>query len=72
VPDDPDGAYDFGLGAGFYVDATQSPFAANYRMESYIVSDLPEVIAEEFHADMGPPGVSPAIPWAGTARSPWR
>src|SRR5205085_11741138 len=34
VPDDPDGAYDFGLGAGFYVDATQAPFAANYRMES--------------------------------------
>ena len=57
VPDDPDGAYDFGLGAGFYLDATQAPFAANYRMESYIVSELPEVIAEEFNADMGRQGI---------------
>ncbi len=57
VPDDPDGAYDFGLGAGFYVDATQAPFAANYRMESYIVSELPEVIAEAFNADMGRQGI---------------
>jgi hypothetical protein len=32
VPDDPTGAYDFGLGAGFYVDATEEPFASNYRM----------------------------------------
>ena len=58
VPDDPDGAYDFGLGAGFYVDATQAPFAANYRMESYIASELPEVIAEEFHADMDRQGLT--------------
>jgi S-formylglutathione hydrolase len=58
VPDDPDGAYDFGLGAGFYVDATQAPFAANYRMESYIVSELPEVIAEAFHADMDRQGLT--------------
>ncbi|HEX7946194.1 MAG TPA: alpha/beta hydrolase-fold protein, partial [Phenylobacterium sp.] len=36
VPDDPDGAYDFGLGAGFYLDATQPPWSANYRMGSYI------------------------------------
>jgi S-formylglutathione hydrolase len=53
VPDDSDGAYDFGLGAGFYVDATEQPWAANYRMESYIVSELPEVIAGNFAADMG-------------------
>jgi hypothetical protein len=32
VPDDPTGAYDFGLGAGFYVAATEEPFASNYRM----------------------------------------
>src|ERR1700759_4691925 len=32
VPDDPAGAYDFGLGAGFYVNATEAPYAANYRM----------------------------------------
>jgi S-formylglutathione hydrolase len=30
VPDDPDGAYDFGLGAGFYVDATVEPFSRHY------------------------------------------
>jgi len=47
VPDDPQGAWDFGLGAGFYVDATQPPWSANYRMESYIVSELPELVAAE-------------------------
>ena len=36
VPGDPAGLYDFGLGAGFYVDATQPPFARNYRMWSYV------------------------------------
>lgn len=45
VPDDPDGAWDFGLGAGFYVDATQAPWAANYRMKSYIEDELPAVLA---------------------------
>jgi S-formylglutathione hydrolase len=52
VPDDPDGAWDFGLGAGFYLDAVQPPWAANYRMESYIVSELPELIGANFPADM--------------------
>ena len=52
VPDDPAGAYDFGLGAGFYVDATEDPFAANYRMYSYIVRELPGLIAANFPADM--------------------
>jgi S-formylglutathione hydrolase len=41
VPGDPAGAYDFGLGAGFYVDATQPPFARNYRMWSYVTEELP-------------------------------
>ncbi|RYG98122.1 MAG: S-formylglutathione hydrolase, partial [Alphaproteobacteria bacterium] len=36
VPDDPDGAWDFGLAAGFYVDATQEPYARHYRMWSYV------------------------------------
>jgi len=36
VPDDPEAAYDFGLGAGFYLDATQDPWARNYRMRSWI------------------------------------
>jgi S-formylglutathione hydrolase len=48
VPDDPDGAWDFGLGAGFYVDATQAPWSANYRMWRYIVEELPALIAAEF------------------------
>lgn len=52
VPDDADGAYDFGLGAGFYVDATQAPFAQHYRMWSYITRELPEIIADCFPADM--------------------
>lgn len=48
VPGDPSGAYDFGLGAGFYVDATQAPFSRNYRMWSYLTRELPEVIAANF------------------------
>jgi S-formylglutathione hydrolase len=51
VPGDPAGAYDFGLGAGFYVDATQQPFAQNYRMWSYVTAELPALVAEEFPAD---------------------
>jgi S-formylglutathione hydrolase len=52
VPDDPAGAYDFGLGAGFYVDATQEPYARNYRMWSYVTDELPALIAAEFPVDM--------------------
>ncbi|MDH7640470.1 S-formylglutathione hydrolase [Sphingomonas oryzagri] len=52
VPDDPAGAYDFGLGAGFYVDASEEPYAANYRMWSYVTDELPALIAEHFPADM--------------------
>lgn len=52
VPDDPDGAYDFGLGAGFYVDATESPWAANYRMRSYIEKELPALVEQAFPLDM--------------------
>src|SRR3546814_4440448 len=52
VPDDPEGAYDFGLGAGFYVNATVEPFAKNYRMLAYITNELPALIAANFPADM--------------------
>lgn len=52
VADDADGAYDFGLGAGFYVDATAAPYAAHYRMWTYITEELPGLIAREFPADM--------------------
>ena len=52
VSDDPAGAYDFGLGAGFYVDATQPPFDRHYRMWSYVTEELPALIAENFPVDM--------------------
>ena len=51
VPDDAAGAYDFGLGAGFYVDASQEPYAKHYRMWSYVTEELPALIAENFPAD---------------------
>ena len=44
VPDDPDGAWDFGLGAGFYVNATQAPWATHYRMYDYVFRELPELV----------------------------
>jgi S-formylglutathione hydrolase len=50
VPDEPD--YDFGQGAGFYVDATEEPFANNYRMHSYVATELPDIVAAHFPADM--------------------
>jgi S-formylglutathione hydrolase len=51
VPDDPDGAWDFGLGAGFYLDATEEPWRRNYRMRSYIVDELPALVADHFPID---------------------
>jgi S-formylglutathione hydrolase len=51
VPGDPAGAYDFGLGAGFYVDATEPPFAQNYRMWSYVTEELPALVAAQFPVD---------------------
>ena len=53
VPDDPAGAYDFGLGAGFYLDATEPPYAANYRMWSYVAEELPALVGRCFPADLG-------------------
>ena len=57
VPGDPEHAYDFGLGAGFYLNATQAPWAKNYRMYSYIVDELPDMIAG-FPADMTRQGIT--------------
>lgn len=48
VPDDPDAAYDFGLGAGFYLNATQEPWAQHYRMYNYVVKELPALIEANF------------------------
>ncbi|MEO8374296.1 MAG: S-formylglutathione hydrolase [Sphingomonas bacterium] len=57
VPDDE--AYDFGRGAGFYVDATDQPWSANFRMKSYIEDELPALIAAEFPmADLSRQGIT--------------
>jgi len=45
IPDDPDGAYDFGLGAGFYVNATEAPWSKHYHMYDYVTKELPSVLA---------------------------
>lgn len=44
VPTDPDGATDFGHGAGFYINATQAPWAAHYQMHDYVVHELPALV----------------------------
>ena len=51
VPDDPEGAYDFGIGAGFYVNATQAPWSSHYRMYDYVTAELPALIAAIFSVD---------------------
>ena len=68
VPGDPANAYDFGLGAGFYVDATQAPFSRNYRMWSYVTEELPKLVAEHFPGRSRPGNRSWDIRWAGMAR----
>jgi len=55
VADDP--AYDLGQGAGFYVDATEQPWAANFRMRSYIERELPDIAAQHFPLDMALQGI---------------
>ncbi|BCM86848.1 S-formylglutathione hydrolase [Methylobacterium indicum] len=56
VPDEPDN-WQFGCGAGFYVDATQAPYDRNYRMWSYVTEELPALVAREFPVDMGRQGI---------------
>jgi S-formylglutathione hydrolase len=51
VPDDSEGSWDFGLGAGFYVDASEQPWSANYRMWSYVTEELPRLVADHFPID---------------------
>ncbi len=48
VADDENSAYDFGLGAGFYVNATQAPWSSHYQMYDYVVKELPAIIKEHF------------------------
>lgn len=56
IPGDTD-AWDFGVGAGFYVDAMVEPWSKHYRMFSYVTRELPALIAEEFPADMNRQGI---------------
>lgn len=58
VPDDPAGAYDFGLGAGFYVDATEDPYSINYQMWTYVTDELPALVAAEFPVNMARQGIT--------------
>ncbi len=48
VPDDPEGSFDFGHGAGFYVNATRPPYDTHYRMYDYVVSELPTLVEANF------------------------
>src|SRR5262249_22115559 len=50
VPDEPDN-WQIGQGAGFYLDATQEPYAVNYNMQHYVVSELPDLLKSEFPLD---------------------
>jgi S-formylglutathione hydrolase len=56
VPDDE--GYDFGKGAGFYVNATQEPWAANFQMRRYVEDELPALIAGHFPVDMARQGIT--------------
>lgn len=58
VPDDPAGGWDFGLGAGFYVDSSEEPWSRNYRMWTYVTEELPELVAAEFPVDMAAQGIT--------------
>ena len=51
VPDDPDGAYDFGLGAGFYVNAIQPLWQQHYQMRDYVEQELHQLVLESFPVD---------------------
>lgn len=51
-------SYDFGQGAGFYVDATEAPWAAQFKMRSYLEAELPALIAAEFPADLARQGIT--------------
>jgi len=50
-------SYDFGVGAGFYVDATQTPWSAHYRMDSYVTQELPALLSAQFPVDVSRAGL---------------
>ena len=57
VPDDSDGNYDFGLGAGFYLNATHDPWAKHYRMYDYIAKELPEIVTNTLSVNQNQLGI---------------
>ena len=57
VPDDPDGGWDFGLGAGFYVNATAAPWDRHYHMYDYVTRELPSVVSAHFPLDATRQGI---------------
>ena len=56
LPGDRD-SWDFGIAAGFYLDATQAPWSRHYRMYSYVVNELPQLVAANFRADLRRSGI---------------
>jgi len=56
LPGDAD-SWDFGQGAGFYLDATQAPWSTNYRMYSYVTRELPEIVAQNLPVDPAATGI---------------
>src|ERR1044071_7609299 len=58
VPTAPEGAWDFGLGAGFYVDATEEPWSGHYRMWTYVTEELPALVAGKFPVDEDRQGIT--------------
>ncbi|MCH9696309.1 MAG: S-formylglutathione hydrolase [Gammaproteobacteria bacterium] len=58
VADDPDGDYDFGLGAGFYVNATEAPYAEHFHMYDYVTQELQQVIFKNFPGDAARHGLT--------------
>ena len=58
VPDDAEGAWDFGLGAGFYINATQAPWSTHYQMYDYITKELPNLVAAGFPVDASRQAIS--------------
>ena len=52
VPDDPDGLWDFGQGAGFYLDATEALWSRHFNMACYVIDELPALVGEHFPVDL--------------------
>ncbi|MEM8770677.1 MAG: S-formylglutathione hydrolase [Pseudomonadota bacterium] len=57
VPDDPEASYDFGLGAGFYCNATEEPWSQHYQMYDYVAKELPALVRQEAPCDPARTGV---------------